>query len=94
MDMIVQELASRMEAVMLLARHRACNEPIPIRRSQYEAIASNFKGYIASLVAGHLPPIGTGTGLGATRTLSEWDLQDEGIENAIHEIERLYRTGL
>lgn len=93
MDTTVQDLASRMEAIMLSARNRACNEPCATRRSQYETIALNFEGYLALLFAGGLPPIGTGISLGATRALSEWDLQDESIENAVHEVERWYRTG-
>lgn len=93
MDTTVQELASRMEAVILLARDRARSGPTTTQRSLYETIAINFEGYKASLLAGHLPPIGAGAGLGATRALSEWDLEDEGIENAVHEVERMYQTG-
>ncbi|KRB80612.1 hypothetical protein ASE00_16325 [Sphingomonas sp. Root710] len=82
-----------MDAVAKLALDRAAIEPVGIQRSQYETIAANFEAYRASLLAGKLPPVGLGAGLGAARAISEWNIADAKILNAVEEIEHLYRTG-
>ena len=93
MDAILSLIACRMEAVAQLALDHAASERDDLRRSQYQAIAANFQNYRASLLAGKLPPIGSGVGLGAARALSEWNFQHDDILSAATEVERLYRTG-
>jgi hypothetical protein len=90
---LIEEITQRIDRAVHLARRRIDDDPAGPRRAQYRMLADNLAAYKAALLAGKLPPPGTGAGWGAGRAISEWDLDDDELSVAVEAAESLYRNG-
>ncbi|MBS9722414.1 hypothetical protein JYU29_17105 [Tianweitania sp. BSSL-BM11] len=90
---LIAEIAAKTDAAIALAQQRSAGETVDWRRRCYAVLAANLLSYKNSLLEGRLPPPGTGTGWGAGKALSEWDLDDEVMLAAVAAAEELYRDG-
>lgn len=89
------ELSARIEAVCRLAQLRLKNtRPDDVHGEAYRVILKNFDGLRQSLTEGRLSGhFATGAGFGASKAMSEWDLKDQEMLNAVYAAENYYRTG-
>ena len=87
-------LGAKMSAVIDLANHRLADTAAAWRRDYYQVILRCFEGLRISLYKGRLPErFATGTRLWAFKAISEWDLGDDEMRQAVLDAEDYYRNG-
>ena len=93
-DRQIAALGAKMSAVIELANHRLADSAGAWRRDYYQIIVRCFEGLRMSLHKGRLPKyFATGTRLWAFKAISEWDLGDEEMRQAVLDAEDYYRNG-
>lgn len=93
---VIEELLKRVAAVIDLSSMRLKTEPVEERLSCYLLVHNNFSSIAGEIRKGGpiLNSIGKGARLGAGRAMSEWDLDDPDLQQAVRLAEDVFETGL
>ncbi|WP_294120797.1 hypothetical protein [Sphingomonas sp.] len=94
LDTQTQTLGAKLDTVIQLAQQRLAGETEAWKLDCYQLILRNFGGLRRSLDQGQLSEhFVAGAGFGASKAISEWDLGDDEIWQAVMDAEDYYRQG-